>query len=63
MSEIIAVAESLAVGRCGGLSDDQLRELLGNSPGAPTPASAPAHRAGARAPGLTGTASLLILKK
>lgn len=32
LSEIVALAESFAVGRCGGLSDDQLRELLGNSP-------------------------------
>jgi 3-hydroxyisobutyrate dehydrogenase-like beta-hydroxyacid dehydrogenase len=32
LSEIIALAESVAVGRSGGLSDDQLRELLGNSP-------------------------------
>jgi len=28
LSEITALAESFAVGRCGGLSDDQLRELL-----------------------------------
>jgi len=32
LSQIVALAESFAVGRCGGLSDDQLRELLGNSP-------------------------------
>jgi 3-hydroxyisobutyrate dehydrogenase-like beta-hydroxyacid dehydrogenase len=31
LSEITALAESFAVGRCGGLSDDQLRELLGSS--------------------------------
>jgi 3-hydroxyisobutyrate dehydrogenase-like beta-hydroxyacid dehydrogenase len=31
LSEITALAESFAVGRCGGLSDDQLRELLGCS--------------------------------
>jgi 3-hydroxyisobutyrate dehydrogenase-like beta-hydroxyacid dehydrogenase len=30
LSEITALAESFAVGRCGGLSDDQLRELLGS---------------------------------
>jgi 3-hydroxyisobutyrate dehydrogenase-like beta-hydroxyacid dehydrogenase len=28
LAEITALAESFAVGRCGGLSDDQLRELL-----------------------------------
>ena len=28
LSEITALAESFAVGRCGGLSDDQLRDLL-----------------------------------
>jgi 3-hydroxyisobutyrate dehydrogenase-like beta-hydroxyacid dehydrogenase len=32
LSEIIALAESFAVGRSGGLSDDQLRDLLGTSP-------------------------------
>jgi 3-hydroxyisobutyrate dehydrogenase len=32
LSEIVALAESFAVGRCGGLSDDQLRDLLGTSP-------------------------------
>ncbi|HET9256677.1 MAG TPA: NAD(P)-dependent oxidoreductase [Pseudonocardiaceae bacterium] len=32
LSEIVALAEAFAVGRCGGLTDDQLRELLGNSP-------------------------------
>jgi 3-hydroxyisobutyrate dehydrogenase len=32
LSEIAALAESFAVGRCGGLSDDQLRDLLGTSP-------------------------------
>jgi len=32
LSEVIALAESFAVGRSGGLSDDQLRELLGTSP-------------------------------
>jgi 3-hydroxyisobutyrate dehydrogenase-like beta-hydroxyacid dehydrogenase len=44
LSEIIALAESFAVGRCGGLSDDQLRELLGNSP-----MVAPESRTGSRA--------------
>ncbi len=29
---VVALAESFAVGRAGGLSDDQLRELLGESP-------------------------------
>lgn len=29
---VVALAESFAVGRAGGLSDDQLRELLGDSP-------------------------------
>jgi 3-hydroxyisobutyrate dehydrogenase-like beta-hydroxyacid dehydrogenase len=29
---VVALAESFAVGRAGGLTDDQLRELLGNSP-------------------------------
>lgn len=32
LSQVIALAESFAVGRCGGLTDDQLRELLGTSP-------------------------------
>jgi 3-hydroxyisobutyrate dehydrogenase-like beta-hydroxyacid dehydrogenase len=32
LSEIAALAESFAVGRSGGLSDDQLRELLSSSP-------------------------------
>lgn len=32
LSEIVSLAEAFAVGRCGGLTDDQLRELLGNSP-------------------------------
>jgi 3-hydroxyisobutyrate dehydrogenase len=32
LSEIVALAESFAVGRSGGLSDDQLRDLLGSSP-------------------------------
>jgi 3-hydroxyisobutyrate dehydrogenase-like beta-hydroxyacid dehydrogenase len=32
LSEVVALAESFAVGRSGGLSDDQLRELLGSSP-------------------------------
>jgi 3-hydroxyisobutyrate dehydrogenase len=32
LSELVALSESLAVGRSGGLSDDQLRELLGSSP-------------------------------
>jgi 3-hydroxyisobutyrate dehydrogenase-like beta-hydroxyacid dehydrogenase len=31
LSEVVALAESFAVGRSGGLSDDQLRELLGTS--------------------------------
>ncbi len=31
LSQITALAESFAVGRSGGLSDDQLRELLGGS--------------------------------
>lgn len=29
---VVALAESFAVGRAGGLTDDQLRQLLGNSP-------------------------------
>jgi 3-hydroxyisobutyrate dehydrogenase len=32
LAEVVALAESFAVGRSGGLSDDQLRELLGASP-------------------------------
>ncbi len=32
LSEIVALAESFAVGRSGGLSDDQLRGLLGSNP-------------------------------
>ncbi|MFC9768707.1 NAD(P)-dependent oxidoreductase [Rhodococcus jostii] len=32
LSEVVALAESIAVGRSGGLRDDQLRELLGTSP-------------------------------
>jgi 3-hydroxyisobutyrate dehydrogenase len=32
LSEVVALAESFAVGRSGGLSDDQLRDLLGSSP-------------------------------
>ena len=32
LSQITALAESFAVGRSGGLSDDQLRDLLGSSP-------------------------------
>ncbi|WP_432843125.1 NAD(P)-dependent oxidoreductase [Dactylosporangium sp. CA-092794] len=32
LSDVVALAESFAVGRCGGLSDDQLRELLADSP-------------------------------
>jgi 3-hydroxyisobutyrate dehydrogenase len=32
LSEVVALAESFAVGRSGGLSDDQLRDLLGASP-------------------------------
>jgi 3-hydroxyisobutyrate dehydrogenase len=35
LSEVVALAESFAVGRSGGLSDDQLRELLGTSPVVP----------------------------
>jgi 3-hydroxyisobutyrate dehydrogenase len=35
LSEVVALAESLAVGRSGGLSDDQLRDLLGASPQLP----------------------------
>jgi 3-hydroxyisobutyrate dehydrogenase len=32
LSQMVALSESFAVGRCGGLSEDQLRELLGTSP-------------------------------
>jgi 3-hydroxyisobutyrate dehydrogenase len=32
LSEVVALAESFAVGRSGGLGDDQLRDLLGTSP-------------------------------
>lgn len=32
LSQVVALAEAFAVGRCGGLTDDQLRELLGTSP-------------------------------
>ena len=32
LSQMVALSESFAVGRCGGLSEDQLRELLGASP-------------------------------
>jgi 3-hydroxyisobutyrate dehydrogenase-like beta-hydroxyacid dehydrogenase len=32
LSQVVALAESFAVGRCGGLTDEQLRELLGTSP-------------------------------
>ena len=32
LTQVIALAESFAVGRGGGLTDDQLRELLGTSP-------------------------------
>jgi len=32
LSEIVALSESFAVGRSGGLTDEQLRELLGSSP-------------------------------
>jgi 3-hydroxyisobutyrate dehydrogenase len=32
LSEVVALAESFAVGRSGGLQDDQLRDLLGTSP-------------------------------
>jgi 3-hydroxyisobutyrate dehydrogenase-like beta-hydroxyacid dehydrogenase len=35
LSEVVALAESFAVGRSGGLSDDQLRDLLGASPTVP----------------------------
>jgi 3-hydroxyisobutyrate dehydrogenase len=32
LSELIALAEAFAVGRAGGLTDEQLRQLLGTSP-------------------------------
>ncbi|MDQ3906001.1 MAG: NAD(P)-dependent oxidoreductase [Actinomycetota bacterium] len=32
LSQVVALAEAFAVGRSGGLTDDQLRELLGDSP-------------------------------
>jgi 3-hydroxyisobutyrate dehydrogenase len=32
LSEVVALAEAFAVGRSGGLSDDQLRQLLGGRP-------------------------------
>jgi 3-hydroxyisobutyrate dehydrogenase-like beta-hydroxyacid dehydrogenase len=32
LSGIVGLAEAFAVGRCGGLSDDQLRDLLGGCP-------------------------------
>lgn len=32
LSEVVALAEAFAVGRSGGLSDDQLRDLLANNP-------------------------------
>jgi 3-hydroxyisobutyrate dehydrogenase-like beta-hydroxyacid dehydrogenase len=32
LAEVVALAEAMAVGRSGGLSDDQLRDLLGASP-------------------------------
>jgi 3-hydroxyisobutyrate dehydrogenase len=32
LSEVVALAEAFTVGRCGGLSDDQLRDLLANNP-------------------------------
>ncbi|MEV4514262.1 NAD(P)-dependent oxidoreductase [Dactylosporangium sp. NPDC049525] len=35
LSEVVALAESFAVGRSGGLRDDQLRDLLGASPALP----------------------------
>lgn len=35
LSEVVALAESFAVGRSGGLTDDRLRELLGTSPMVP----------------------------
>jgi 3-hydroxyisobutyrate dehydrogenase-like beta-hydroxyacid dehydrogenase len=35
LSEVVALAESFAVGRSGGLSDDQLRDLLAASPQLP----------------------------
>jgi 3-hydroxyisobutyrate dehydrogenase-like beta-hydroxyacid dehydrogenase len=35
LSEVVALAESFAVGRSGGLRDDQLRDLFGTSPMVP----------------------------
>ncbi len=35
LDAVVALAESFTVGRAGGLSDDQLRELLGDSPMVP----------------------------
>jgi len=35
LDEVVALAESFTVGRAGGLSDDQLRDLLGDSPMVP----------------------------
>jgi 3-hydroxyisobutyrate dehydrogenase len=35
LSDVVALAESFAVGRSGGLRDDQLRDLLGTSPMVP----------------------------
>jgi 3-hydroxyisobutyrate dehydrogenase len=35
LSEVVALAESFAVGRSGGLRDDQLRDLLSSSPMVP----------------------------
>jgi 3-hydroxyisobutyrate dehydrogenase-like beta-hydroxyacid dehydrogenase len=35
LSEVVGLAESFAVGRSGGLRDDQLRDLLGTSPMVP----------------------------
>jgi 3-hydroxyisobutyrate dehydrogenase-like beta-hydroxyacid dehydrogenase len=32
LSDVVALAESFAVGHCSGLRDDQLRDLLGASP-------------------------------
>jgi 3-hydroxyisobutyrate dehydrogenase-like beta-hydroxyacid dehydrogenase len=36
LAQLVALAESFAVGRSGGLSDAQLRELLGDSPMVPS---------------------------
>jgi 3-hydroxyisobutyrate dehydrogenase-like beta-hydroxyacid dehydrogenase len=43
LSEIVALAESLAVGRSGGLSDDELRDLLENSPRCPSEVRSASH--------------------